>query len=75
MSECAEKISQALTDLVTLRKEIHNTKETEVPAPELQYYTMYANMDRMYKKLPENVVEKLNLKFVSMIYDEIKKQE
>ncbi|XP_035711474.1 uncharacterized protein LOC118437316 [Folsomia candida] len=65
-------IATGIAELVQLRKQA--TASTTQVKP-LKYESMYANLDRMLAKLPSNVVEDLNMQFVSLAYGEVKKYE
>lgn len=41
----------------------------------LKFHSMFANLDRMWRKLPENVVEELNFQVVTLTRDELKKPD
>jgi len=43
-----------------------NTKVQESKTDELKYQSMYSNLDRMWKKLPESIVEDLNMEIISL---------
>ncbi|CAG7819006.1 unnamed protein product [Allacma fusca] len=47
------------------------------PHPEkqqgLKFYCIFANIDRMLRKLPDDTVEDLHVKFINLVYDELKK--
>jgi len=62
-------IAKSISDLVELRKQSVNNQTTK----QLKYECMLANLDRMLSKLPEEVVEDLNMKFTNMAYEEVKK--
>ena len=66
-----KKLVSSITELVELRKE---TKRS-VPIPtELKYLSIYANLDRMLSKLPQDVVEDLNVEFINITHAAIKRQ-
>ena len=67
----SDDILTSINELVKLRKsEMSNPVE-----PSLTYQSMYLNLDRMLKKLPEEIVEDLNVKFVNLTHDALKKFE
>lgn len=68
LEQSAEDISNQISSLVDLQK-----KNNEPPT--IKYYAMLLNLDRMLQKLPENIVEDLNMKFTQLTFDEIKRRE
>jgi len=40
---------------------------------DLHFYDMLANIDRMWRKLPEHVVEDLNMQILMLTHTELKK--
>jgi len=42
---------------------------------DLKYYSMYCNIDRMLKKLPEAVVEDLNMEILQLVHIQLKKHD
>jgi len=45
---------------------VDTSKLQDSKTDELKYQTMYANLDRMWKKLPESIVEDLNMDIISL---------
>jgi hypothetical protein len=66
-----QELLGSLKEMIDIRKQA-SKKESE---PELKYHTMLANLDRMFKKLPEALVEDLNMEFVTRTYHVIKEHE
>jgi hypothetical protein len=67
------KLISTVEKLVQLK-----TAELETPTPaeshlKLKYMSIYNNLDRMLCKLPEPVVEDLNMRIMSLVYEEIRK--
>ena len=67
------KLANSLADFVTLRKE--QMVATSAPPEKLQYLSMYANLDKMWRKLPEHVVEEINMNTIALTLEELKKPE
>jgi len=65
-----QELLSGLNDLVKLRKD--STRPEPNMSEGLKYYSMYSNLDRMLKKLPEPVVEDLNMEFINMAYNCLK---
>ncbi|CAL8138916.1 unnamed protein product [Orchesella dallaii] len=63
-----EKLASGITELVNMRKEALSNNRTE----KLEFYSVYANLDRMLRKLPTEVVEDLNMEFIKITYDALK---
>jgi hypothetical protein len=70
----AKAIATGITELVQLRKQAMKATSTS-KSTGLKYESMLANLDRMLCKLPEPVVEDLNMQFVSLAYAEVKKYD
>ena len=69
-----EKLMNGLNDILSLKK-LEATSGGGNKVDTLQYSSLWTNLDRMLKKLPESVVEDLNMQFISLAYNEIKKLE
>jgi hypothetical protein len=54
-----------------MRKEDSQSKQSE-NQEELKYKSMYVNLDRMLRKLPEAVVEDLNIEFINTTHKVLK---
>lgn len=67
-----EDIASGIKELVELRKNSHPAHDA---SPQLKYLSMYTNYDRMFKHLPERVVEDLNMEISNLIYNKMKEQE
>jgi len=65
--EVGEKLVASVGELVNMRK----TQATTVSA-DLKFQSMYANLDRMLSKLPDEAVEDLNLEFVRLAHEKLK---
>jgi hypothetical protein len=62
-----EKLIDGINDLIELRKSTGKRQE-------LQYMSMYQNLDRMLYQLPKEIVEDLNMQFVQLTYEAVKSQ-
>lgn len=54
-------------------EEIKQLVQENRDATQFRYSSMYINLNIMLQRLPEDVVEELNLKFIQMTFAEIKK--
>jgi hypothetical protein len=63
------EVLRSLKELIDIRKEDINKPPQN---SELKYHAMLANLDRMFQKLPENIVEDLNMEFVTITYNKLK---
>lgn len=71
VDESTTRLAAGIEDLVQLRKErLSNPTQNQ-----LEYQSMYINLDRMLKQLPNSVVEGLNMQFVKLTYEAIQRQE
>ena len=55
-----------------IESQISEKAISQPPPSDLKFISMYANLDRMLKKLPESAVEDLNLEFIKMTYAKLK---
>jgi len=63
--------AKGISELVELRKQSLGCTVNKT----FKYESMLANLDRMLSKLPEHVVEDLNMQFTTLAYSEFKKLE
>lgn len=63
-----EKLVTGITELIALRKQKEEVKK------DLKNFAMFANLDAMMGKLPEEVVEDLNMQFVTLTHTALKNQ-
>ncbi|XP_055907108.1 uncharacterized protein LOC129942267 [Eupeodes corollae] len=70
MLESAKMLSNNISELIECQK--NKLKQATFPL-QLQNFTMLANIDRMLQKLPEDIVEDINIRFICIINEEIKK--
>lgn len=70
-----KQLLNGITDLINIRKQESAAAKSNQEQEPLKYYSLYANLDRMLSKLPEEVVEELNMQFVNATYCELKKQK
>lgn len=66
-SSTDDKIAESIMSLVELRKKEAEQETVEAPEGKLKYLSMYINLDRMLKTLPESTVEELNFQFICQI--------
>ncbi|XP_055855003.1 uncharacterized protein LOC129918440 [Episyrphus balteatus] len=67
MIENVSALTQTVTDLINMRKnEVPNTQP-------LTHFTLLANLDRILKELPNDVVEELGLNFQQQAFAELRK--
>lgn len=66
-----DRIASSLESLVDMRKKTALSSTTE-PQNNLKHYSMFLNLDRMLQKLPEHVVEGLNVEFIQLTHREMK---
>jgi hypothetical protein len=68
-----DQTSQLLSGVEKLVQLKTSELQSTQDVPVLKYMSIFCNLDRMLCKLPESVVEDLNMKIMSMVYDEVKK--
>lgn len=67
----ADRITDSISELIASKANKPSTSKQYVQKHEI----MLNNIDRMLQKLPDEVVEELNLKFQIQIMDELKKNK
>jgi len=69
----ADKLANSLSSFIELKKTGLSTNiRPSGDESSLKYLTMFANLDRMWSKLPDEVVEDLNMKVLQMTHAELK---
>ena len=71
IADYARSLAENVEKLVNHQINMSRPKEPKI---KMKHEVMLLNLDRMLSKLPNDIVENLNMKFVSIIYDEITKE-
>lgn len=63
-------ISSSISEFV--RNDIEKQKENVRPK-ELKFEYIWLNLDKIFRKLPEDAVDELNVKYINMAYEKLQK--